>query len=240
MKRATKKTWIGTSGFQYPEWKGKFFPADLPASRMLEFYSRHFPTTEINYSFRRIPSEATLTRWSEQTPENFRFSLKAPQKITHFAKLRGCEETTAFFFDTVAKLAPKLGPILFQLPPTLRKDLPLLEDFLGELPKGFRSAFEFRAASWFQDDIFATLHKANAALCIAESDDLETPRIATANFGYLRLRKTQYSPAQLKSVARWLKEQKCHDTFVYFKHEETGTGPVFAEKLISATEQTDA
>ncbi len=224
------KVRIGTSGFQYAEWKGTFYPETLSKAKMLPYYADIFSTTEINYSFRRIPSRKTLENWGALTPGHFVFSLKAPQKVTHFAKLQGCADTVAFFFEEVSYLGEKLGPTLFQLPPSFEKDARVLEDFLSELPQGMRVAFEFRHASWFDDEIFVLLKQHNAALCLAESADLVTPFIVTADFGYLRLRREDYTR---KTIAKWGKQIEAHaaaweDAFVYFKHEEIGVGPKFA------------
>ena len=193
-------TWIGTSGFQYAEWKGNFYPEDLPAAKMLPYYAERFSTTEINYTFHRIPSEKTIVGWSQATPERFKFSLKAPQKITHFAKLRACDDTLTYFYKVVSALGQRLGPVLFQLPPSLKKDVTLLADFLRCFPAGMRAAFEFRHASWFDDEIFAQLRANNVALCVAESEKLSAPIVATADFGYLRLRREDYTT---DDVARW-------------------------------------
>jgi uncharacterized protein YecE (DUF72 family) len=233
--------WVGTSGYQYPEWRGGFYPEQLSAAKMLAYYAERFSTTEINYSFRRIPSEKTLKAWAAGTPAIFRFSLKAPQKITHFAKLRDCGETVRYFIAQVAVLGEKLGPILFQLPPTLKADVALLSDFLAEVPQGTRAAFEFRHESWFTDSIFSTLKDRKAALCIADTDDVATPFQKTTDFLYLRLRREDYKPREL---ARWAaKVLECNaETFVYFKHEESGVGPKFArtflEKLSTSKAQT--
>ena len=229
-------SWIGTSGFQYPEWKGHFYPEKLPAAKMLPFYAERFQTTEINYTFRRIPSAKTIENWCELTPERFAFSLKAPQRVTHFAKLQNCSDSLKFFFGAIQGLEDKLGPILFQLPPFFRKDAEILEAFLEQLPDGVRAAFEFRHKSWFDDEIFSSLRKHNAALCIAESADLSTPIEATANFGYLRLRREDYGP---EDIARWSETLRSHaskwsDAFVYFKHEEQGMGPKLATQLIES------
>lgn len=229
-------SWIGTSGFQYPEWKGHFYPEKLPAAKMLPFYAERFQTTEINYTFRRIPSGKTIENWSELTPARFAFSLKAPQRVTHFAKLQNCGDTLNYFFGAIQGLEDKLGPILFQLPPFFRKDAGILAAFLEELPDGVRAAFEFRHKSWFDDEIFARLRMHNAALCIAESVDLSTPIEATANFGYLRLRREDYGP---DDIARWSETLRSHasqwsDAFVYFKHEEQGMGPKLATQLIES------
>ncbi len=227
--------WIGTSGFQYPEWKGTFYPEKLPASKMLGFYAERFATTEINYTFRRIPSAPTIQRWVEGTPARFSFSLKAPQRITHFAKLRDCGDTLRFFFSVVSALSEKLGPVLFQLPPSFKKDVALLSDFLREFPEGMRAAFEFRNASWFTDDTFAALAKAGVALCIADSAKLKTPVVATAGYGYLRLRREDYEGADIGRWAEVVRQQatRWSDAYIYFKHEESGMGPKLAQEMSS-------
>jgi uncharacterized protein YecE (DUF72 family) len=235
-------SWIGTSGFQYPEWKGYFYPEKLPAAKMLPYYAERFPTTEINYTFRRIPSGKTIESWCELTPEKFRFSLKAPQRVTHFAKLQNCGETLRYFFGVLQGLEDKLGPILFQLPPSFKKDAALLKSFLEDLPDGVRAAFEFRHASWFDEEIFASLRARNAALCVAESADLATPFQPTADFGYLRLRREDYGSAD---IARWVDTLRGQagtwtDAFVYFKHEEQGIGPKLAAELIESLDRPAA
>lgn len=225
-------TWIGTSGFQYPEWKGKFYPEKISAPKMLPFYASKFSTTEINYTFHRIPSEKTLENWSKGTPAQFRFGLKAPKQITHFQKLVGSEETLHYFWAVAQTLGEKLGPILFQLPPFLKIDLPLLEDFLAIVPEGMKAAFEFRHESWFADEVFTALKSRNAALCIADSEKLSTPVVMTSGFGYFRLRD-QYDKPALEKWAGIISEQQksIEEIFVYFKHEESGSGPEFATQL---------
>ncbi len=227
------KAWIGTSGFQYPEWKGKFYPEKMPASQMLAYYAERFSSTEINYTFRRIPAEDTIVNWCNGTPARFKFSFKAPQRITHFAKLRGCGELLQVFHQSLAAAGKKRGPVLFQLPPNFRKDAEVLRDFLADLPKGLRAAFEFRHDSWFDDAIFEILRAGKAALCVAESEELLTPSVATAGFGYLRLRREDYTAAQIKRWARWIDGQKSRwsEVFIYFKHEEQGVGPKFARAM---------
>jgi uncharacterized protein YecE (DUF72 family) len=232
--------WIGTSGFQYPEWKGTFYPENLSAAKMLPYYAERFSSTEINYTFHRIPSAKTIDGWCKATPERFKFSLKAPQKVTHFAKLRNCGDTLRFFHQVVCDLEKKLGVVLFQLPPGLKKDAALLSDFLNDFPEGMRAAFEFRHDSWFGDDTFELLKSKNIALCIADSEKLTTPVIATADYGYLRLRREDYQEAD---VARWTEaiRQKASgwsDAFVYFKHEESGIGPKLATQMLSLFAQT--
>ena len=171
---------VGTSGYQYPEWRGKFYPESLSTAKMFGFYTEHFQTTESNYSFRRIPSEKTISNWKQSAPADFSFSLKAPQRITHFAKLRDCAPLTAAFCHVVAGLNEKLGALLFQLPASFERDAGLLKSFLENLPGGMHVAFEFRHKSWFSDEIFELLKSHKAALCIAETEEFSTPKIATA------------------------------------------------------------
>jgi uncharacterized protein YecE (DUF72 family) len=224
---------VGTSGYNYPEWKGTFYPADLSASKMLPYYAARFPTVEINATFYRMPTPKTLAGWAAATPEAFVLALKAPQRITHFARLRGVDDPLRFFCDTARTLSPKLGPLLFQLPPNFKKDLDRLSGTLALLPPDLRCAFEFRHDSWLADDVYDLLRRRNAALCIADSATASTPLVATADFGYLRLRDEGYTEADL---ARWAETirglgERWGEAFVYFKHEEAGTGPAFARKL---------
>ena len=237
MKSTTKqkppRIWIGTSGYQYPEWVGSFYPGKLSKAKMLTYYAERFSTTEVNYTFRSIPTPKTVRRWVDETPDAFRFSLKAPQRVTHFAKLRNCGDVLKHFLTQVRALGPKLGPILFQLPPTFKADVAVLAQFLATMGPQMRAAFEFRHESWFADETFETLRKHNAALCIADTDDLSTPVLHTADFSYFRLRRVDYASAALK---RWAKEvqkaaRSSGDTFVYFKHEETGTGPKYGAQM---------
>jgi uncharacterized protein YecE (DUF72 family) len=227
---------IGTSGFQYPEWKGSFYPENFPAAKMLSFYSEQFSTTEINYSFYRVPSAKTLERWFAATPENFRFSFKAPREITHTRKLRDCEDVLARFAGALGVIKSKLGVVLFQLPPFFKKDVSLLETFLGSLPEGLKYAFEFRHNSWFDDDIFAALKKRNVALCVAESETLSTPVTFTASFGYFRLRREDYSKNDISRRSKVMAnpENRLAEIYVYFKHEERGVGPKFAKEMSAA------
>ncbi|PYJ10879.1 MAG: DUF72 domain-containing protein [Verrucomicrobia bacterium] len=225
--------WIGTSGFQYSEWKGTFYPEDLSTAKMLPYYAERLSTTEINYTFRRIPSAKTIQGWWAATPERFKFSLKAPQKVTHFAKLQNCGDTLRYFYQIISDLEAKLGVVLFQLPPAFTKDGPLLAAFLEDFPPGMRAAFEFRHASWFDDEIFELLKSKNIALCIAESENIAAPIVATADYGYLRLRREDY---QALDVTRWAETIRAQtevwsDAFVYFKHEEAGIGPKLATRL---------
>jgi uncharacterized protein YecE (DUF72 family) len=225
---------IGTSGFQYPEWRGTFYPEKFPTAKMLPYYAERFSTSEINYTFYRIPNSKTIEGWDQATPEHFKFGLKAPQKVTHIAKLRDCSELLDVFQRVVSGLGAKLGPVLFQLPPSFKKEGGLLKDFLGSLPTGIRAAFEFRHKSWFDDEVFSSLEKHNAALCIAESADLVAPNLVTADFGYLRLRREDY---QKTDIARWAdfiraQRERWSHAFVYFKHEESGIGPQLATQMV--------
>lgn len=236
------KLWIGTSGFQYPEWKGKFYPEKMPAGKMLPYYAEHFATTEINYTFRRIPAEKTIVAWSDATPARFKFAFKAPQRVTHFAKLRGCADILGVFHSAISAGGEKLGPVLFQLPPTFKKDADVLRAFLADVPTGMRPAFEFRHESWFDDAVFDLLRGANAALCVAENEELATPKIVTANFGYLRLRREDYTQPQIKRWAKWIGEQQLRwrEAFVYFKHEDRAVGPKFAKRMLAQTRSLDS
>lgn len=224
--------WVGTSGFQYPEWKGTFYPEKLSAAKMLPYYSARFSTAEINYSFYRIPSEKTLTKWAADTPPHFRFGMKAPQEITHVRKLRESAEVLHAFCAVLKSLGGKLGPVLFQLPPFLKSDIALLKDFLSALPKGLHCAFEFRHPTWFNDETYSALKAKNAALCIADAEKLSTPVVATADFGYFRLRNPGYTKADIARWAKTIDQQSAKDIYVYFKHEDSGTGPKFARQLL--------
>jgi uncharacterized protein YecE (DUF72 family) len=230
------KLWVGTSGYNYPEWKGSFYPEKLPAAKMLPFYAQHFSTVEINYTFYRMPNAKILAGWDRETPAEFRLTLKAAKRITHIAKLRDCADPLEYFLATAATLGPKLGVILFQLPPYFRRDLGVLEAFVALLPEGTRAAFEFRHASWMDPEVFACLRKRNLALCVADSEKFSTPIEITAGYGYFRLRDEGYTPAQLADWAAVIRERAghCDDVYVYFKHEEAGKGPEFARTLLAA------
>lgn len=228
--------WVGTSGYNYPEWKGSFYPQKMPAAKMLPYYAERFATVEINYTFYRTPNARILAGWSAETPAGFRLTLKAPKRITHIAKLRDCAELTAYFLKTAATLGPKLGAILFQLPPYLRRDLALLDDFLPQLPPGTRAAFEFRHASWMDAEVFARLRAQNLALCVADSEKFSTPLELTADYAYFRLRDEGYTAQDLTRWAATIRDKAaaCGEVFVYFKHEEAGKGPEFARTLLAA------
>ncbi len=221
----------GTSGFSYPAWKGSFYPAQLPSSRMLSFYAERLPTVEVNNTFYRMPAAKTLAGWRAQVPADFHFALKAPQRITHQKRLAGAADELAFFGRTVAELGGALGAVLFQLPPSLRKDLPRLVSFLELLPAGGRAAIEFRHASWFSDDVFEALRARGVALCIAEAEELETPVVPTSGFGYLRLRRAEYTGSELQAWAERIAAQPWDEAYVFFKHEDGARGPALAQAL---------
>jgi uncharacterized protein YecE (DUF72 family) len=222
----------GTSGYNYEPWRGRFYPEDLPKSKMLPYYASRFPAVEINYSFYRKPTEKLTRGWAAQVPEGFRFTLKAWQRITHHARLRETGEMVASFAEAARALGPKLGPVLYQLPPNLKRDDGLFADFLAELPRDVPAAFEFRHESWFADETFRALERAGAALCVAETDDLATPRVRTAPFGYLRLRRPDYPDAELDGWAKWVRGAGfTQDVSAFFKHEDEAKGPRFAESF---------
>lgn len=228
--------YAGTSGFAYPAWKPRFYPADLNSKKFLEYYATRLNSVEINYTFRRLAAESTLENWIKATPEGFRFSPKAHQRITHFERLRGAVDFTSVFLRSIDPLRAthRLGPILFQLPPNFRRDDAVLGDFLKSLPDDLRYSFEFRHDSWLTEDVYALLRRHNVALCWAESEKMEIPEITTADFAYLRLRKPEYPPEErqliLKSVRAIMARNQ--DVFTFFKHEETPDGALNAEELL--------
>lgn len=226
--------WVGTSGYNYPEWKGSFYPPDLAAAKMLPYYAERFPTVEINYTFYRTPNERILDGWNKATPERFKLTLKAPKRITHDARLRDSGDRVRQFMETAATLGPKLGALLFQLPPNLKKDLALFDAFLDTFPPKVCAAFEFRHASWLDEEVYARLRARNLALCVADSERLSTPVEITADYGYFRLRDEGYTPGD---VAQWTdtiveKTSACREVFVYFKHEESGKGPELGRMMM--------
>jgi uncharacterized protein YecE (DUF72 family) len=229
--------YVGTSGFSYPKWKGTFYPQKLPAKQMLRYYGEQFRTVEINSTFRGPPKVSTLEGWVGQVPAEFKFILKAPQQITHIRRLKDVGEPVSSLFDVVAMLGDRLGPLLFQLPPNFKKDLPRLRAFLALLPPRLRAALEFRHQSWFDDEVLALLRDHRAALCIAEAEsDLEVPFVATADWGYLRLRRPDYDDRELKSWVRRVRKQDWKDAFVFFKHEDEGKGPQIAKRFLELAE----
>lgn len=234
MRKGDVAIYLGTSGWSYPEWRGSFYPEKFPTKKMLAYYAERFGAVEVNNTFYRMPKAELLEGWAATTPPSFRFVPKAPQQITHRQKLAGSAETVAHYAKVLAVIAERLGPTLFQLPPFMRKDVPLLTDFLAALPAGARAAFEFRHASWFSDDVFAALAQGGAALCLAESEDLATPVVRTASFGYLRLRRQDYDDAALRAWAERVSGELAphwSETYVFFKHEDEGRGPALAARL---------
>jgi uncharacterized protein YecE (DUF72 family) len=226
---------IGTSGYNYPEWRGSFYPEKFPTTKMLAYYAERFTTVEVNYTFYRIPTPALLDNWAKGTPDGFTFTLKAPRRITHDSKLQRVEDLTQTFCRTAATLGSKLGVLLFQLPPTLKRDDAVLGAFIETLPEGTRGAFEFRHASWHDPAVFEALRRRNLALCVADSEKMSTPVVATADYGYFRLRDESYQPADIEAWARTIRGlDGIGDAYVYFKHEEQGKGPEFAQLLVKA------
>ncbi len=223
----------GTSGFSYPAWRGRFYPEDLPASKMLDFYARTLGTVEINNTFYRQPTAALLEAWAGETPPTFRFALKAPQRITHQLRLKDASEPALAFCNVARRLGRRLGPLLFQLPPYLRFDAARLRDFLAVLPAGLEYAFEFRSEGWLNEETYGLLARRRVALCIADSEAIATPLVATAPFGYLRLRREDYGEGE---VADWVERIRGTTTwkrvYVYFKHEDGARGTTLARMLM--------
>jgi len=224
--------WIGTSGYNYKEWKGSFYPDDLADQGMLKYYAQRFPSVEINYTFYRMPNVRTLQGWAKETPDGFTFTLKAPRRITHELRLRDAGDPLTYFCDTAKTLKKKLGAMLFQLPPFLKKDLSRLKDFLGVLPSGQRVAFEFRNESWQVDEVYETLRAHGAMLCVTDTDEGDTPFVATADHGYVRLRRTHYDDADLRGWVERIAAQPLERTYVYFMHEDDALGTMFAQRLM--------
>jgi uncharacterized protein YecE (DUF72 family) len=222
----------GTSGYAYKAWKGSFYPDDLPNDQMLQFYGTQFSTVEINNTFYRMPSQRVLLQWADQVPADFAFVLKASRRITHQLRLKNTEQPLRYLLDNAASLGARLGPMLFQLPPNLKKDMTRLQEFLDLLPKHGKFAFEFRHESWFDDDVYGTLGAADAALCVADTEDGATPFVATAAFGYLRLRRERYAKRELERWAKQVLGQQWSEVFVFFKHEDEGAGPKLARRFL--------
>lgn len=224
----------GASGYSFKEWKGVFYPERIEADAMLPFYSARLPTVEINNSFYRMPATQVLANWAAVTPEGFRFAIKASRRITHLSRLKGdaAAESLAYLYRSLTTLGDKCGPVLFQLPPNLGKDLPRLTAFLAGLPPDHRAVFEFRNGTWFDDEVYAALRTAGAALCLSEREDnAPPPLVETAPFGYARLRLEAYGERELREWAEKLAATSWHTAYVYFMHEPTA--PEYAERLMS-------
>ena len=223
----------GTSGYAYKEWKGPFYPDDLPNSGMLSYYAEHFATVEINNTFYRMPRESVLEGWAEQVSADFRFVLKVSRRITHFQRLDNVDEPLSYLLNTATVLGKRLGPLLFQLPPNMKKEIVRLKGLLAALPRNRRAAFEFRHDSWYDDDVYAALAEHNQALCIADTDDGEPHVVRTADWGYLRLRRADYAPSDLHRWSRTVHEQTWETAYVFFKHEDDGAGPRLAKAFLA-------
>jgi len=229
----TAKLFAGASGYSFKEWKGVFYPDDIKAEDMLPFYSGRLPTVEINNTFYRMPKTSVIENWAAATPDDFRFSIKASQRITHMSRLRAetAAEPVGYLYKNLAALRAKRGPVLFQLPPNMKKDLARLTGFLSLLPADHNATFEFRNDTWFDDEVYATLKNAGAALCLSEREDsAPPPLVETAPWGYVRLRLETYTDADLKEWARTLRASSWREIYVYFMHEATAPG--YAQKLM--------
>jgi uncharacterized protein YecE (DUF72 family) len=224
---------VGTSAYSVKEWKGKFYPAKLPNKEMLAYYAEHFPAVEINSTFYSMPKLDVLKSWMSQVPNKFQFALKAPQTITHFKRLNDVKVEVKNFQKTAAVLQGRLGPLLFQLPPNFKKDLPRLNNLLKLINSQVRVAFEFRHESWFDDEVFRVLKQKSCALCLANAEDLpKIDLVKTTNWGYIRLRREKYSKRDLQKWVEKITAQGWKEVYVFFKHEDTGTGPKYAAQLI--------
>lgn len=232
------KIHAGTSGWAYTSWKNGFYPPKLSSKEFLEYYATRLNSVEVNYTFRQFPTPELLVEWISMVPSDFIFAVKAHQWITHFKRLREAADITWEFLDTLRHLrkAKRMGPVLFQLRPDFKCNVPLLKDFLKCLPRGTRAAFEFRNATWFCDEVYEVLRRKNVALCHAESEELETPHVDTADFSYLRLRKDSYSPKSRNEISKRVgRLERKGDVFAYFKHEDTPEGALYAEALLKKT-----
>jgi uncharacterized protein YecE (DUF72 family) len=222
----------GTSGFSYKEWKGNFYPEKMKEADMLPYYAERFDTVELNNTFYRLPNESTLQQWAARVPEGFRFSLKASRIITHIRRLKEIAEPVAYLYRVTESLGAARGPVLFGLPPNMKQDLDRLRAFLDLVPAGVPTAIEFRHESWHDDTVFAALRERGVALCIAQTAEEETPFVATAGWGYVRLRREAYDTAELRQWRERIAAQKWDEAFVYFKHEDAGVGPRLAREFL--------
>jgi len=233
---------VGTSGWSYKEWKGSFYPPKLPAEEMLRFYAGRFPTVEVNNSFYRTPAERVLATWAEQVPESFRFVLKASRRVTHNNRLADGDGSLGYFLRAVNPLGDRLGPTLFQLPPTFKKDIDRLQTFLALLPRRWAAAMEFRHASWFVDEVYDLLRARDVALVAVDEDEAEgpgSPLVPTASWGYLRLRRSSYDHAALEGWATRIGESPWSEAYVFLKHEDgSPTGPAAAGEMTEIVANT--
>lgn len=229
------KTHVGTSGWSYKEWKGSFYPEKMPPEDMLRFYGSRFPTVEVNNSFYRIPSERVLAGWAEQVPDGFRFVLKASRRVTHNSRLKDEDGSLAYFLQAINILGERLGPTLFQLPPTFKKDASRLADFLARLPRRWSAAMEFRHPTWFDEEVSDLLRGRDVALVAVDEDDEDgkgAPLVPTASWGYVRLRRTKYDTAALQNWADRIRNQPWNEAYIFLKHEEgSPAGPAAAQEM---------
>jgi uncharacterized protein YecE (DUF72 family) len=233
------KLLAGTSGYAFKEWKGTFYPKEMKDDGWLGYYASRFPAVEINNTFYRLPKEAVLREWAAQVPEHFTFAIKASQRITHHARLKAeAAELVDYLLRTTSSLGSRLGPILFQLPPNLKKDVARLKGFLGLLPSDRRFVFEFRHESWFDDEVVAALRERDVAMCIGEQEDFKCPVLSTASWGYLRLHRLDYDDAALAEWGKCVREQGWSDAYVFFKHDEgTGSGPPAVDAFVRSCDE---
>jgi uncharacterized protein YecE (DUF72 family) len=234
----TMTLYVGTSGYSYKEWKGSFYPDKLPAKEMLPYYASRLQAVELNNTFYRLPQPSMVESWRTQVPDDFRFSVKATQRITHFKRLKEAAAETKFMLETVSALDNRLGVVLFQLPPNMKKDLERLETFLNDLPLDIPAAFEFRHPTWFEDDVLELLRGQNRALVVSDTDDLPANHIdRTSDWGYMRLRRVNYSETDLIEWLKKMRAQEWKTTYVFFKHEDEGTGPKLAAQFVALNER---
>ena len=230
--------YVGTSGWAYPTWKSAFYPEKLAQKKFLNFYATKLNTVEVNFTFRQLVKETTIQNWLAETPDTFRFAIKAHQVLTHIKRLKGTEEFLRRFLGTLENLerAQRLGPILFQLPPNFKADQAVLSEFLQALPRTVRAAFEFRHASWFDEPTWQTLRGRNVALCVAETEERDTPDVVTANYAYYRYRKPTYTADERKAMVGRIQQHQAEgrDVFAYFKHEETPEGALYAVDVLES------
>jgi uncharacterized protein YecE (DUF72 family) len=225
---------VGTSGYSYKEWKGSFYPEKLAAKDMLPYYAERLKAVELNNTFYRLPQPSMVESWKNQVPADFRFSVKASQRITHFKRLKEVDNETKYMLDIVSALEDRLGVVLFQLPPNMKKDLERLENFLRVLPIDIKASFEFRHQTWFDDEVISLLRENNRSLCVSDTDEVPVNHIdKTADWGYLRLRRVAYSEADLADWIERISKQEWEQVFVFFKHEDEATGPRLAAQFMS-------
>ena len=226
--------YVGTSGFSYKEWKGRFYPETIAPKEMLSYYASRLQAVELNNTFYRMPQPSVIETWKSQVPSDFRFSVKAPQSITHFRRLNNAGPQTQLMLKTIAPLKDGLGAVIFRLPENMKKDLKRLETFLKELPAETPAVFDFRHPTWFDDEVVALLRSQNRVFCVSDIEELpESYTFKTADWGYVRLRREKYTKAELNKWVKRIKVQKWKDTYVFFKHEDEGTGPTLAKQFVT-------